>query len=72
MAKSTPDNSVARAPTGSADAPGVGNTRQLLRAVFEFGPPEHFRLLDEVEVALIDACDRMAAHRPELAPGFPT
>ncbi|GGK81162.1 aminoglycoside phosphotransferase [Streptomyces flaveus] len=30
------------------------------------------RALDEVEVAVIDACDRMSAHPPELAPGFPT
>ncbi|WP_328772873.1 aminoglycoside phosphotransferase family protein [Streptomyces sp. NBC_00286] len=30
------------------------------------------RALDEVEGAVIDACDRMAAHPPELAPGFPT
>ena len=30
------------------------------------------RALDEVELAVIDACDRMAAQPPELAPGFPT
>nr|WP_241267514.1 aminoglycoside phosphotransferase family protein [Streptomyces scabichelini] len=30
------------------------------------------RPLDEVETAVIDACDRMAAHPPELAPGSGT
>ncbi|MFJ2258749.1 phosphotransferase [Streptomyces sp. NPDC087844] len=30
------------------------------------------RPLDEVETSVIDACDRMAAHPPELAPDFAT